>query len=692
MPAVGAMSVQETGTTVAATSAKPASATLAAAHRARAIPGSRRLAAPDVKQTFYGTRDRSDRSDVLAQHLSRCVAARSTASLEPLTAEDRAPGRRDPLPLDAKLREAVLQRALAGTRAGVVARGGALTAGELATRFFTLNFTRSLYDQILETLEEYENQEHAAMRPRSWFIARLGAIHALCTTWMSAHAAECDPPIRDPHAIRRRDALEFLQARLASERALLQDLDAFDAATTRAMTPDLALDKRPYLRQGSDVVKVDMQAMTFTDTTLDSGGYLSQSRPVGTPLGPRIVLDIKQGKFLIDPAQVERDAYVADNGPLFPHEPCIDDIKQGRLGDCYFMAALASIAERRPGHIKQMMRDNGDGTVTVRLFSPRGSGRRRTYKSKYLRLHKSVVKNRGADVYAHGSLWVALVEKAFAALTWKDLTQPAQQTESLYKYIESGRATFAFEVLLGQPADDTSIATTKDLTTGVDLPWTADAQAVYKDVVRGLTTEASLPFFTDAFRGSRRMLDIWMAWLGDHDVGAMIRAHGDGGQVRSEDFLEMFFAEGLPEHVTRAVFHWLWTSEVVPGKRGTRRYTTQQFQAFEQISQALAAGKLVSVSSNEDIGRGAGAVGHSAGETKVKGLAAKHAYSVISCRIDERGGRWITLRNPWGQYGRAYDFDAPKGQRVREIAGGGGNFELELSDLTKRFHTIRATT
>ena len=46
-----------------------------------------------------------------------------------------------------------------------------------------------------------------------------------------------------------------------------------------------------------------------------------------------------------------------------------------------------------------------------------------------------------------------------------------------------GRATFAFEVLLGQPADDTSIATTKDLTTGVDLPWTADAQAVYKDVV-----------------------------------------------------------------------------------------------------------------------------------------------------------------------------------------------------------------
>jgi hypothetical protein len=557
---------------------------------------------------------------------------------------------------------------------------------------FTLNFKRSLYDQILDALEDYEQQEHAAVKPRSWFIARLGAIDALCTAWIRAHAAQCEPPIRDLDAIRRRDALEFLQARIAGERALLLDLDAFDAAARRGVTPDLAVDTRHYVRAGTDVLKADMKAKTLSDTTMDRGGYLDQSSTVNTPRGPRILLETKQGTFLIDPTTVERDAYVADNRPLFPHEPCIDDVKQGRLGDCYFMAALASVAERRPDHIKQMMRDNGDGTVTVRLFSPRRSGRQRTYKPKYLRLQKSVVKNQGADVYAQGSLWVALVEKAFAALTWKNLMQPAQQTESLYKYIESGQATFAFEVLLGQPAEDTNIATTRDLTTGVELPWTADAQAVYKDVVKGLTTEASLPFFPDAFRGSRRMLDIWMAWLEDHDVVAMIRAHGNGGQVRGEDFLDMFFAQGLPEHVTRAVFHWLWTSEVVPGKRGTRRYTTQQFQAFEQISRALAAGKLVSVSSNEDIGRGTGAVGHSASETKVKGLAAKHAYSVVSCRTDDRGGRWVTLRNPWGKYGRAYNFDAPKGQRVSEIAEGGGTFELELSDLTKRFHTIRATT
>jgi hypothetical protein len=585
----------------------------------------------------------------------------------------------------------VLQRALAGTRAGVIASGGGLTAGEVATKVFTLTLKRSLYEQILEALDEYEREELQAGKPRSWFLARLGAIDELRTTWMRAHAAEYDPPTRDPDAMRRRKALKVLAARVARERASLQDLDAFDAAATHAVKPDLALDTRPYLPAGSAVVKADMKAKTLTPTTLDSSGYLSDASLYGTPAGQRIKLDIKAGTFLIDPAQVERDSYVTDNGPLFPHEPCIDDVKQGRLGDCYFMAALASIANGRPAHIKQMMRDNGDGTVTVRLFSPRGSRRDRTYKPKYLRLHKSVVRNQGTDVYAHGSLWVALAEKAFAAMTWKDLSEPAQQTESLYKYIESGIATFAFEVLLGQPAADHNIATTKDLTTGVDLPWTAEARAVYQDVVKGVTTVSSLPFFPDAFSGSRKMLDIWMSWLENHDVVAMIRAHGNGGEVRSQDFLEMFFAQGLPEHVTRSVFHWLWTSEVVPGKRGSRRYTRLQFEAFDQISQALAGGKLVSVSSNEHIGRGTGEVGHSAAETKVKGLAGKHAYSVISCRIDDHGGHWITLRNPWGQYGRAYDFDAPKGQRARATADGGGSFELELSDLTKRFHTIRAT-
>lgn len=54
--------------------------------------------------------------------------------------------------------------------------------------------------------------------------------------------------------------------------------------------------------------------------------------------------------------------------PLFSHEPTLSDIQQGGVGDCYFQAAMAELVVSEPEKLKECMRDNGDGTVTVRLF------------------------------------------------------------------------------------------------------------------------------------------------------------------------------------------------------------------------------------------------------------------------------------------------------------------------------------
>ena len=48
---------------------------------------------------------------------------------------------------------------------------------------------------------------------------------------------------------------------------------------------------------------------------------------------------------------------------------CIFDVRQGKLGDCYFLASLAGIAHYNPSFVREMIRDNNDGTYTIRFFN-----------------------------------------------------------------------------------------------------------------------------------------------------------------------------------------------------------------------------------------------------------------------------------------------------------------------------------
>jgi pyrrolidone-carboxylate peptidase len=54
------------------------------------------------------------------------------------------------------------------------------------------------------------------------------------------------------------------------------------------------------------------------------------------------------------------------------HGADVTDVNQGGLGDCYFMALLAAIAEVRPDAIEQMVKPETDGSFTVSFFGPDG--------------------------------------------------------------------------------------------------------------------------------------------------------------------------------------------------------------------------------------------------------------------------------------------------------------------------------
>ncbi len=125
---------------------------------------------------------------------------------------------------------------------------------------------------------------------------------------------------------------------------------------------------------------------------------------------------------LADPAVMKDDAaslkYQWTSGTAFVNGVSSGDVVQGMIGDCYMMAGFAAVADKHPEAITNALKDNKDGTYTVRFYetSPYGAARAVSVTidgqlpTKGLGLHYGKGKTTG-------ELWPALLEKAYAQ--WK---------------------------------------------------------------------------------------------------------------------------------------------------------------------------------------------------------------------------------------------------------------------------------
>lgn len=126
----------------------------------------------------------------------------------------------------------------------------------------------------------------------------------------------------------------------------------------------------------------------------------------------------------LSPNRVLEDVFLnkgrrsAKNGPLFPHEPSPNDISQGNLGDCYLLAGLSSLASRWPEQIKKNMRDNGDGTVTVRFWKknpPPEDPAQFSERAQYTPVLVTVDKIYNRTAGTEDCLWAQMIERAYTA-------------------------------------------------------------------------------------------------------------------------------------------------------------------------------------------------------------------------------------------------------------------------------------
>jgi Calpain family cysteine protease len=147
-------------------------------------------------------------------------------------------------------------------------------------------------------------------------------------------------------------------------------------------------------------------------------------------------------------------AYRQFAGQLFVGGATYNDIHQGYLGDCYFMASLGEVALKNQAAITNMFVVNGDGTYTVRFYQ-NGVAQYVTVDS-YLPTNSGgslIYANHGA-YYANASneLWTALAEKAYVQMnemgwTRGGLTGSGQNS---YAAIEGGYIYAALGHISGQ--------------------------------------------------------------------------------------------------------------------------------------------------------------------------------------------------------------------------------------------------
>jgi hypothetical protein len=161
--------------------------------------------------------------------------------------------------------------------------------------------------------------------------------------------------------------------------------------------------------------------------------------------------------------------------PLFGDRIRLADPRQGASGDCYFIAAMAAVAQRHPELIQNAFKENADGTLEVRLFAPKtdpATGER-SFKRVVTRIDRTVPLQGGLPKNATGRTndWPAMLEKAYAAARREKLDESAPEVAARtqdpnassdgprdgYEQLHSGYLTVGLEMITGKPAERVEI-------------------------------------------------------------------------------------------------------------------------------------------------------------------------------------------------------------------------------------------
>jgi hypothetical protein len=118
--------------------------------------------------------------------------------------------------------------------------------------------------------------------------------------------------------------------------------------------------------------------------------------------------------------------------------PDVDALRQGALGDCWFLSGLGAVVRQDPEFVAEHLHDNGNGTYTVTFYRDGEPIPITVDGTLPTRPDDTRLFANGTGGPATGPLWAAIYEKAYASY------------EGRYGDLEGGWGDEAIEVLTGR--------------------------------------------------------------------------------------------------------------------------------------------------------------------------------------------------------------------------------------------------
>ncbi|WP_048441697.1 Calx-beta domain-containing protein, partial [Caenimonas sp. SL110] len=158
--------------------------------------------------------------------------------------------------------------------------------------------------------------------------------------------------------------------------------------------------------------------------------------------GGDLPMPIAGGDSATGKASTNTFSYATATGTLFVGGATANDVRQGSVGDCYYVATLGSVANANSAYLTNMFTDNGDGTYGVKFFY----NGKAVYTTVNMKLPVNASNTLGfsgsGDKTLSSEMWVPLAEKAYAQINQQFATNEgaAWTGENSYQAIEGGLA------------------------------------------------------------------------------------------------------------------------------------------------------------------------------------------------------------------------------------------------------------